>query len=76
MQDINIHEAKTNLSQIVKRIEERAGRVRLCRHGKPVAEIVPLTTVLVDPLKQDKKLKAILKVDPVLPLDPEDWPER
>lgn len=74
MVHINIHEAKTTLSRIIKAVEERGEHVRLCRNGKPVAEIVPLSKV-THPLKQDKRLKVRINTDPVKPLDPEDWPE-
>ncbi len=36
---VNIHEAKTHLSSLVRAVEERGETVILQRHGKPVAEI-------------------------------------
>ncbi|MFM7290676.1 MAG: type II toxin-antitoxin system Phd/YefM family antitoxin [Planctomycetia bacterium] len=39
MISVNIHEAKTNLSALVRAVEERGETVILQRHGKPVAEI-------------------------------------
>lgn len=36
---VNMHEAKTRLSELVKAVEERNETVVLCRDGKPVAEI-------------------------------------
>jgi antitoxin (DNA-binding transcriptional repressor) of toxin-antitoxin stability system len=36
---VNIHEAKTNLSALVRAVEDRGETVILQRHGKPVAEI-------------------------------------
>lgn len=42
MTTINIHQAKTQLSRLLKRVE--AGEeVILARAGKPVAKLVPLT---------------------------------
>ncbi|MBO4364874.1 MAG: type II toxin-antitoxin system prevent-host-death family antitoxin [Eggerthellaceae bacterium] len=39
---VNIHEAKTNLSRIIKELEEgRKDAYIIARHGKPVARIVP-----------------------------------
>jgi prevent-host-death family protein len=38
----NIHEAKTQLSRIVERVE-RGEEVIICRAGTPVAKVVPLT---------------------------------
>ena len=37
----NIHEAKTNLSRIVERVE-RGEEIVICRAGTPVAKVVPL----------------------------------
>jgi len=39
MINVNIHEAKTRLSALVRAVEERGETVILQRHGKPVAEI-------------------------------------
>jgi len=36
---VNMHEAKTRLSELVKAVEEGGETVILQRHGKPVAEI-------------------------------------
>jgi antitoxin (DNA-binding transcriptional repressor) of toxin-antitoxin stability system len=36
---VNIHEAKTRLSELVKAVEERNETVLLCRDGHAVAEI-------------------------------------
>jgi antitoxin (DNA-binding transcriptional repressor) of toxin-antitoxin stability system len=36
---VNMHEAKTRLSELVKAVEERNETVLLCRDGREVAEI-------------------------------------
>jgi antitoxin (DNA-binding transcriptional repressor) of toxin-antitoxin stability system len=36
---VNMHDAKTRLSELVKAVEERGEVVILCRDGKEVAEI-------------------------------------
>jgi len=36
---VNMHEAKTRLSELVKAVEERNETVVLCRNGREVAEI-------------------------------------
>lgn len=42
MLQMNIHEAKTHLSQLLEQIE--AGEdVIIARHGKPVARLIPYT---------------------------------
>jgi prevent-host-death family protein len=38
----NIHEAKTNLSRIIERVE-RGEEIVISRAGHPVAKVVPLT---------------------------------
>lgn len=38
----NIHDAKTNLSRIIERVE-RGEEVVISRAGRPVAKVVPLT---------------------------------
>ncbi|TXL00307.1 hypothetical protein BMR02_05915 [Methylococcaceae bacterium HT1] len=43
MLQMNIHEAKTHLSQLLEQIE--AGEdVIIARHGKPVARLIPYTS--------------------------------
>jgi prevent-host-death family protein len=37
---VNIHAAKTNLSQLIKRAE-RGERITIARNGKPVAQLGP-----------------------------------
>ncbi len=39
---INVHEAKTNLSELLRRVE-RGEEVVLARAGTPVAKLVPYT---------------------------------
>jgi len=37
----NIHDAKTNLSRIIERVEH-GEEIIICRAGRPVAKVVPL----------------------------------
>lgn len=39
---VNVHEAKTRLSKLLRRIEE-GGEVIIARAGRPVARLVPYT---------------------------------
>ena len=41
--DINLFEAKTHFSEIIKKVE-RGQRFRITKRGKPVAELHPLST--------------------------------
>jgi prevent-host-death family protein len=43
MIQMNIHEAKTNLSHLLEQIES-GEEVVIARHGKPVARLIPYTT--------------------------------
>jgi prevent-host-death family protein len=56
---INIHDAKTRLSQLVARAE-RGERITIARGGKPVAELGPIP---------QKKRAALPPDDPLLDLD-------
>jgi prevent-host-death family protein len=38
----NIHDAKTNLSRIIERVEH-GEEIIICRAGHPVAKVIPLT---------------------------------
>ena len=38
---VNIHDAKTHLSKYLSRLEEE-GKIILCRHNVPIAEITPI----------------------------------
>jgi len=37
---VNVHEAKTNLSRLLKKVSE-GEEIIICRSGKPVARLVP-----------------------------------
>jgi len=72
---VNTHEAKTRLSELLRLVEERRERVRVCRNGRPVAEIGPISKDIRDPLKQNPRLCGIdFREDPMKPLSDEDWP--
>jgi len=36
---VNIHEAKTNLSSLLTKIEKTGEEVLICRYGKPIADL-------------------------------------
>lgn len=78
---VNIHEAKTTLSALVRAVEERGETVILQRHGKPVAEIHPFgsrddASVLSRDLTPDPDLMPRLTegYDPAEPLTADEWP--
>lgn len=72
---VNMHEAKTRLSELVKAVEERNEIVILCRHGKPVAELKATRGAKVDRLTPDQRLMPIaIRYDPAEPLSEDEWP--
>lgn len=72
---VNTHEAKTQLSHLISLVEVQHEVVRICRHGKPVAELVPIVSVR-DPLKQNPKLQGVkILCDLTAPLSDDEWPE-
>ena len=73
---VNTHEAKTRLSELLRLVEERGERVRICRNGRPVADMGPVRSDVVDPLARNPRLEGVVfNEDPMAPLSPEDWPE-
>ena len=70
---VNIHEAKSNLSKLLGRVEDFHEIIQLCRNGRPVAQIVPLGKV-GNPLTQHPEISAIkFYYDPVEPLAEDEW---
>lgn len=81
MINVNMHEAKTRLSELVKAVEEHGETVILQRHGKPVAEIHAYGSTVhtsgdARDLAPDPALKPVLApgYDPVEPLTDDEWP--
>lgn len=75
---VNMHEAKTRLSELVKAVEERDETVVLCRDGVEVAEIRRLVTKRKErDLTPDPRLRVILAPGyrPDEPLSDDEWPE-
>ena len=75
---VNMHEAKTRLSELVKAVEEKGETIVLCRHGKPVAAIHKAARGpdRFNRLKPHPKLRRIrINYDPTEPLQAEEWPE-
>jgi antitoxin (DNA-binding transcriptional repressor) of toxin-antitoxin stability system len=77
---VNMHEAKSRLSQLVKAIEEEGEIVILQRNGQPVAEIhryTPPADLPIRRLTPDPALRAILApgFDPTEPATEAEWPE-
>ena len=74
MISVNIHEAKTRLSALLRLVEEKGDFIRICRNGRPVADIRPIE-IVNKPLEQNPALmNVVFNEKPVLPLKNEDWP--
>ena len=72
---VNTHEAKTRLSALLEAVAEQGEWVRICRNGKPIADLRPIPKA-GNPLSPDETLSKIqFNEDPSLPLNVEDWPE-
>jgi prevent-host-death family protein len=74
MKIVNIHEAKTKLSALLAEVEATGEKVLICRHGKPVADLVPhRKRRRLEPHPVMSKLH--IKYDPTEPLAEDEWPE-
>ncbi len=78
MISVNMHEAKTRLSQLVQ--AAIAGEeVILCSRSEPRVRLVPMpaTPLRRDLIQPDPSLRVILApgYDPTEPLSGEEWPE-
>jgi antitoxin (DNA-binding transcriptional repressor) of toxin-antitoxin stability system len=74
---VNMHDAKTRLSELVKAVEDRDETVVLCRDGRAVAEIRRLTKRrIVRNLTPDPRFRVELAhgYRPDEPLTEEEWP--
>lgn len=74
LQKLNVHEAKTKLSAILMQIEKTGERVVICRNGKAVAELGPVTRHSGNRLKKHPEMSKIaINYDPVEELTGEEW---
>lgn len=74
MKTLNVHQAKTNLSGVLREVEIRGETFLICRNGKPVADLIPHTTrkrTIPHPVMR----KIQINYDPTEPLSKEDWPQ-
>lgn len=75
---VNMHDAKTRLSELVKAVEERNETVVLCRNGREVAEIRRRAKrSQVRKLTPDPRFRVTLSAGyrPTEPLGEDEWPE-
>ena len=75
---VNMHEAKTRLSELVRAVEERNETVVLCRDGRAVAEIRRrVKKRAARSLTPDPRFRVALAPDyhPAEPLTNDEWPD-
>ena len=74
MTTVNVHEAKTNFSSLLARLETNGQPIVICRNGTPVADLVPhRRSTRIKPNPALRKIK--IAYDPVAPLANDEWPE-
>ena len=74
MKTVNVHEAKTNFSSLLARVEDSKERIVICRNGEPVADLVPHQRK--DRTRPHPALRKIsIRYDPVESLSDAEWPK-
>ncbi len=74
MKTVNVHEAKTNFSSLLAKLEADSETIVICRNGEPVADLVPHQRASrIRPHPTLGKIK--IGYDPVEPLSTQEWPE-
>ena len=74
MKTVNVHEAKTNFSSLLPKVEDASESFVICRNGEPVADLVPhqrASRIKTHPVLGKIKIS----YDPVEPLSKGEWPE-
>jgi prevent-host-death family protein len=74
MKTVNVHEAKTNFSSLLAKLEADSETIVICRHGEPVADLVPhrrANRLKIHPVLSKIKIDC----DPTEPLSNDEWPE-
>lgn len=72
----SIYETKSHFSEILSDVESGRLTVVVCRHGVPIARILPYEQEVGDIFNPLPSLKGACFIgDPTEPLGAEDWPE-
>ncbi len=71
MTHVSLHEAKTHLASMVAAVERMRARFVICRHGRAIAELVPVP--LASRTKTHRRLKNVRIIgDPTAPTQ-QEW---
>jgi len=74
MKTVNVHAAKTHFLRLLARVEASEERIVICRHGQPVADLVPHQRK--DRTRPHPALRKItIDYDPVESLSEAEWPK-
>jgi prevent-host-death family protein len=74
MKTVNVHEAKTNFSSLLARVEKDCASIVICRNGEPIADLVPHKFVnRIQPHPVLGKIK--INYDPTEVVSADEWPE-
>jgi prevent-host-death family protein len=74
MKSVNVHEAKTNFSSLLARVEASSEAIVICRNGEPVADLVPHKRQ--SRIKTHPSLRKIgIAYNPTETLSADEWPE-
>ncbi len=74
MKLVSVHEAKTQLSALLAEVESTGEEIVICRHKKPIANLVPYrprSRVDPHPVMRDVGIN----YEPTEPMGPDEWPE-
>lgn len=74
MRLVSVHEAKTQLSALLAEVESTGEEIVICRHRKPIANLVPhrkRSRLDPHPVMRDVGIN----YDPTEALTPDEWPE-
>jgi prevent-host-death family protein len=72
MIEVNIHEAKTNLSRLLAKVAD-GEEVVIARNGEPVAKLIAFAKPLKKRLLGQYKGEVVISDDFDDPVDPETW---
>ena len=72
---INTHQAKSQLSKLVREVEELGTLVKICRNGKPVVELRRLSAASTRTDPNPILSKVVFYENPIASTDDDAWPE-
>ncbi|MBM4163841.1 MAG: type II toxin-antitoxin system prevent-host-death family antitoxin [Lentisphaerae bacterium] len=71
----SVYEAKARFSSLLNEVREKKCTIVICRHGVPVADLVPHQAARNPFRVRESLVGAKYLCDPTAPLEKDDWPE-